>query len=186
MTVKKRLRYLYYRAVRSHGKPREIAMGTAIGVAVSLTPILGHTPLAIALAALTGQSKLAAALGVWANNPLTMPFLYGAAYAVGARLLGYPLHPPGGFLRALTHLSSLTSGLFLPLLVGSLTLAIPLGALTYWGTYQAVVAYRLRARSRRESQLHRWHWNEELGWHRLSLGDAHGARHAGPRAPTGE
>lgn len=186
MTVKKRLRYLYYRAVRSHGKPGEIALGMAIGVAVSLTPTIGHTPMAIAAAALTGQSKLAAAAGVWFNNPLTMPFLFGASYATGASLLGYPLKPPGGLLHAMTHLSSLTSGLLLPLWLGSALLAIPLSAVTYWVTYQAVVAYRLKARSRRENQLHRWHWSEDLGWHRLSRRDHQGAPEGDPHASAGE
>lgn len=178
MKLGKRLRYLYYRAMRSHGEPRQVAMGMAIGVAVSLTPTLGHLPLAVALAALTGQSKLAAAVGVWANNPLTMPFVFGSAYAVGAWLLGYPLQPPGGFVRAVTHLSSLTSGLLLPLWLGCAVLAVPVGAIAYWLTFQGVVAYRLKARVRRASQPHRWHWSDERGWHRL-------ARH-GEDAPHAE
>jgi hypothetical protein len=168
MKLRKKLRYLYYRAVRSHGEPRQVAMGMAIGVAVSLTPTPGHTPLAIAVAALTGQSKLAAAVGVWVNNPVTMPIVYPGAYALGAWLLGRPLHLPGGFLKAITSFSSLASGLLLPAWLGCAVLAVPLGAATYWLTYQGVVAYRLKARARRASLPHRWHWNEERGWHRLS------------------
>jgi uncharacterized protein (DUF2062 family) len=143
-------------------------MGMAIGASISVTPVLGHTPVAVAIAALTGQSKLAAALGVWVNNPLTMPFLFGASYVVGALVLGYPVRPPGGFLYATTHVASLTSALYFPLLVGSLILALPLGAAAYWLTYQAIVAYRLKKRERRARQLHRWHWTAERGWHRLT------------------
>lgn len=168
MKFQKRLRYLYYRAVRGHGKPREVAMGMAIGASISVTPVLGHTPVAVAIAALTGQSKLGAALGVWVNNPVTMPFLFGASYVVGALVLRYPLRPPGGFLYATTHVASLTSELYLPLLAGSLILALPLGAATYWLTYQGIVAYRLKKRERRAKQLHRWHWTADRGWHRLT------------------
>jgi uncharacterized protein (DUF2062 family) len=168
MKFQKRIRYIYYRAVRGHGSPRQVAMGMAIGAAISMTPVLGHTPAAVAIAALTGQSKLAAALGVWINNPLTMPFLFGASYAVGALVLRYPLRPPGGFLYAATHVTSLTSALYLPMLAGSLILALPMGAIVYWLTLQAVVAYRVKKRDRKSKRLYRWHWTAELGWHRLA------------------
>ena len=143
-------------------------MGMAIGAAISVTPTLGHTPVAVAIAALTGQSKLAAAAGVWVNNPFTMPFLYGVAYATGAWLLGVPLRPPSGFLHALTTLSTLTSGVLLPLWLGSVLVGLPLGAATYWTTYWAVVAYRRRRAERRSKRLHRWQWSEEEGWQRLT------------------
>ncbi|NTU60538.1 MAG: DUF2062 domain-containing protein [Deltaproteobacteria bacterium] len=173
MRFQKKLRYIYYRAVRGHGKPREVALGMAIGAAISITPVLGHTPLAVALAALTGQSKLAAALGVWVNNPLTMPFLFGASYTAGALVMRAPLTPPGGFLHAATHVASLGKAIYLPMLVGSLILALPLGAAAYWLTYQAVVTYRLKKRERRASRLHRWHWTAERGWHRLAAVEGH-------------
>lgn len=166
--MRKKLRYLYYRAVRGRGSPRELAFGMAIGAAISVTPTLGHTPVAVALAAVTGQSKLAAAAGVWVNNPVTMPFLYGLAYAVGAWFLGKPLRPPSGFLHAMTNLASLTSGVLLPLWLGSVLVGIPLGAATYLATYWAVVTYRKRKAERRSGRQHRWHWTEERGWHRLT------------------
>lgn len=166
MSIRKRLRYAYYRAVRNHGEPSEVAAGGAVGMAVGLTPIVGHTPLAVAIAALTGQSKLAAALGVWVNNPVTFPFIYGGSYVIGAWMLGYPLTPPGGFLGACAHLGSFTSKLFLPLLLGSLILAIPVSLAGYWVTYKAVLAYRRNARRRRSERTHRWLWHPERGWHR--------------------
>jgi uncharacterized protein (DUF2062 family) len=139
----------------------------AIGAAVSLTPLPGHVLIAVTLAALLGQSKLAAGAGVWINNPLTLPVFYGSCYAVGAKLLGYPLRPAGGFWHAFTHLDSFTSGLMLPLWVGWPFVAAPVAALSYWVTYQAVVAYRLRAQARRAEALHRWHWDPDRGWSRI-------------------
>jgi uncharacterized protein (DUF2062 family) len=167
MSLKKRLRYAYYRAVRHHGQPREIAAGSAIGMAVAMTPIFGHTPVAIAIAALTGQSKLAAGLGVWLCNPVTFPFICSGSYVIGAWLLGYPLTPPGGFLKAFAHVSSFTSSLFVPLLLGSLVLAVPVALGGYWLSHRAVLAYRRGVRRRRAARDHCWQWHPEAGWQRV-------------------
>lgn len=142
----------------------------AIGLAVGMTPTLGiQMPIAVALAALMGESKLAAAAGVWISNPLTAPFLYGCTYTVGAWFLHHPLRPPEGFWRALTSLHALGSEIFLPLWVGGGLLAIPVATAGYWITYEAVIAYRLRVRHRRANRLHKWKWNPHEGWHRVSV-----------------
>ncbi|MHB8765367.1 MAG: DUF2062 domain-containing protein [Deferrisomatales bacterium] len=170
MNLRKSLRYLYYRCVRIHGKPREVALGMAIGLAVGMTPTMGaQMPVAVVLSAACGQSKLAAAAGVWITNPVTAPVVYGATYVVGALLLGHPLRPPDGFLRTLASLKGFTSGIFVPLWVGGLILAVPVAAAGYWITYQAVVAYRLQIRHRRARRLHRWRWTPHDGWHRVRV-----------------
>jgi uncharacterized protein (DUF2062 family) len=170
MNLRKPLLYLYYRCVRIHARPREVAMGMAIGLAVGMTPSLGLQMLAaVALAALLGQSKIAAALGVWISNPVTVPIVYGSTYTVGAWVLGHPLRPPDGFLKTLTSLQGLTSSIFLPLWVGGAILALPVAALGYWLSYQAVVAYRLKVRHRRANRLHKWKWSRHKGWYRVSL-----------------
>lgn len=178
MRLRKRLRYVYFRAVRSHGKPREIAAGVAIGVFVGMTPPIPflHTPLALFLAAVTGQSKIAAALGVWITNPLFAIPLYTAAYAVGAFLLHHPLVPAGGMLHALTEPHTAGAEILVPLLVGGAALGAPMAAAGYWATYQAVVAYRLKRRAGRLQKLHRWHWDAESGWRRVEA----------PGGPEGE
>lgn len=142
----------------------------AIGLAVGMTPTMGiQMPVAIAIAALFGQSKISAALGVWITNPVTAPVVYLITYLLGASLLGYPLTPPEGFLYAITHLDALTWQIVLPLTVGGLVSAIPISVTGYWLTYQAVVAYRLKLKHRRASRLHRWKWNPQQGWHRVTL-----------------
>ncbi len=177
MNLQKTLRYFYYRSVRLHGKPHEVAMGMAIGLAVGMTPTMGvQMPIAIAIAALAGQSKIAAGAGVWITNPVTAPVVYFVTYALGAFILGQPLHPPTGFLHTITHLKTLTWNVFLPLLVGGVISAIPMGITGYWITYQAIVAYRLRIRHRRASRLHRWRWSPQAGWHRVTLSPEQGGR----------
>ena len=82
----------FWRQLRElRGKPHEIALGMAIGVFVAITPTIPfHTVLAVSLAALVRGSKLAAALGVWVSNPLTIPIFYYGSYRLGRFVLGYP------------------------------------------------------------------------------------------------
>ena len=170
MRLNKTYRYFYYRSVRIHGRPREVAMVMAIGIAVGMTPTLGFQMLiAIALAALLGQSKVAAAIGAWITNPLTVPLIYGSTYTVGAWVLDYPLRPPGGFLHSMSTLDSVTESFMGPLWVGGALLAVPVTAAGYWLTYQGVIAYRLKVRHRRANRLHKWKWNPHDGWHRVSV-----------------
>ena len=75
------------------GKPHELSLGIAIGVFVGITPTIPlHTVLAIALAVALRGSKLAAALGVWVANPLTIPIFYYGSYQ-----LGRVYNPPGNY-----------------------------------------------------------------------------------------
>ena len=194
MRVPKTLLYLYYRCVRIHGRPREVAMGMAIGLAVGMTPTMGVQMLiAIALAAVLGQSKIAGGLGVWISNPLTALPLYLTTYRVGKwslAALGHPVHNLGSslefqrFMEQLTvsgvALSAIqTSGVsafwhesrsfFLLAFLGGGILAVPLAITGYWLTYQSVIAYRLKVRHRRANRLHKWKWNPHDGWHRVSV-----------------
>jgi uncharacterized protein (DUF2062 family) len=73
------------------GKPHEIALGMAIGVFIGITPTIPfHTLLAVSLAVFARGSKLAAALGVWVSNPLTIPLFYCGSYRIGQFVLGLP------------------------------------------------------------------------------------------------
>jgi len=166
----KTARYFYYRCVRLHGRPREVALGMAIGLFVGFTPTMGvQMIIAVALAAVLGQNKLAAALGAWITNPLTAPPIYSMTYALGAWMLGMPLRPPEGFWQAFTHLSDLTHHIFAPLWLGGLVLGVPAAALGWWLTYEAVIAYRLKIKHRKANRMHKWKWSPQHGWHRVSL-----------------
>ncbi|MDW7712235.1 MAG: DUF2062 domain-containing protein [Deferrisomatales bacterium] len=186
MNLRKTLRYLYFRFVRLHGKPHEVAMGVAIGLGVGMTPTMGvQMPIAIAIAAIFRQSKIAAAAGVWITNPVTAPLVYFITYALGAFFLGYPLRPPEGFRHSISHMQGLTSNLLLPLVVGGFVAAIPMAVTGYWFTYQAVVAYRLKVKHRRANRRHRWKWNPHQGWHRVSA-HGHGRERDGEREAQGD
>jgi uncharacterized protein (DUF2062 family) len=77
------------------------------------------------------------------------------------------LVPAEGFIESLTNLSLIFSDILLPCWVGSFITALPVAALGYWLSYQAVIAYRLRLRERRQLRLHDWKWASETGWVRI-------------------
>ncbi len=176
-------------------------MGMAIGLAVGMTPTLGVQMLiAITLAAVLGQSKIAAGLGVWISNPITALPLYMTTYRVGEwtlAALGHPVLHLGSaheFRRFVAQLT--TSGVALSAIqtygwdafwhesrwfftltfLGGCILTVPLAIGGYWLTYQGVIAYRLKVRHRRANRLHKWKWNPHEGWHRVSVDDSKHSR----------
>jgi len=115
------------------GKPHEIALGMAIGVFIGITPTIPlHTILAVSLALLVGGSKLAAALGVWVSNPLSIPFFYYGSYRIGQLVLGLPgINLPDD--RSLLAMASLGGKIVGAMLLGGVIL----------GIVPAIVAYVL-------------------------------------------
>lgn len=68
---------------------KALAAGFAVGVFFSFTPLVSlHTVLALMVAFLFRLSKIAAAAGVWVNNPYTMPFVFYGCFRLGEWLLG--------------------------------------------------------------------------------------------------
>ena len=82
MTIRRTIYYWIIRIKRLNGDPHYVATGMAIGVFVGITPTIPlHTVLALALAFLFRVSKVAAALGVWCSNHVTIPFFYYWSYS---------------------------------------------------------------------------------------------------------
>lgn len=105
------------------------------------------------------QFNLPIAVGMtWISNPLDMPFLYFAFYAVGAlvlpgyKLMGFgdfvqllePMFKVEGMLGSLDHLGEyfdnfwevlkdIGAKVLVPMCVGSLIIAFPMSGLTYFG-----------------------------------------------------
>ena len=80
----RRTRYYYLRLILLPDTPHKVALGLAIGIFVGLTPtVLLQTMIAVPIAWLLRGSKVAAAIGVWVSNPLTIPPLYAAFFYVG-------------------------------------------------------------------------------------------------------
>jgi hypothetical protein len=112
--------------------PWRTALALAVGVFLSFTPFWGfQTLLALLLATALGLNRAVTVAGTWLNLPWFAPFVYAGAVKLGALML--------------PDLSGL-AGLSAYLLVGSTTLGLAAGALTW------VVAFgvmRLRRHRRR-------------------------------------
>ena len=118
------------------GRPRELSLGVAIGVFVGITPTIPlHMVLAVALAAALRGSKLAAALGVWVANPLTIPLFYYGSYRLGTFVLGMPeLTLPTKY--SLFSLMKLGGNVTVAMLHGGVLLGILPAVLAYFLTYR--------------------------------------------------
>lgn len=126
------------RFVRLRGAPDEVAKGVALGIFIGMTPTFGfQMVLAIFIALLLKENRLAAALGVWITNPVTAPFIYALEYESGRLLLGVPhVGLPEAF--TLQALGNLGGEVMLPLVVGSLIYGALCSVLSYALTLRAI------------------------------------------------
>jgi hypothetical protein len=143
--------YFLKRILRLSGTPYAIAMGAAVGVAVSFTPLLGfHFLLTFAVAWLFGANMIAGAIATSVANPLTLPIIWAGTYQTGHFILsGVGGAPPARLEHEITHRSlSEILPLVEPMMVGSVPLGLLAGALTYLVVHKAVSTYQ-EARRRR-------------------------------------
>jgi uncharacterized protein len=141
--LRRKIRYFYLRLRRLEGDPRKIAWGMALGVFIGVTPTMPfHLLAALALAHLFRLSKVAAVMGIWISNPVTIPPFYYFSFKIG-KWLFYPyesLSLPSGFdLRELLHLGWEVN---LALQTGGFILALPFSLAAYFLTLWAINRYR--------------------------------------------
>jgi uncharacterized protein (DUF2062 family) len=146
--ITRSLKKIYERFLRIRGRPREIALGFALGLFIGMTPSIG-TQMAIAafVAALFKWNKFSAAIGVWITNPLTAPFIYSLNYLIGAMLLeikrGYRLPTEIG-ISGMSHILHKAPEVFWALLLGGAVLGLPLAVAGYYFSYSAITRYQER------------------------------------------
>lgn len=137
----KGIKAFYLRFLKIRGTPRQIALGMALGVFISMTPIYGfHTVTAITLASFFGWSKIAAVLGVNVTNPVTAPAVYFFLYRLGAKITGFSdprlfseILEAGGF----TGLMKSSPLILMDLVIGGIVIGIPLSLVVYQVTFMA-------------------------------------------------
>lgn len=142
MSPKKNIRQVITRFKELQGDPHYIAMGMAIGIFVSITPTIPfHTVIAIALSFLLNGSKIAAAIGVWFSNPITIPFFYLGSYKTGLFVFGNSV-PFDIKYESITELMKLGMNVTCIMVTGGIILGIVPGIAAYFITRKIVVQIR--------------------------------------------
>jgi len=131
---KQRFRNFIKKAKRLQGNPNFIAKGIAIGVFVGITPTIPfHTAIAIVLAFILKASKPAAVIGVWAGNPVTIPFTYMGSYKIGKLLIGNAMTLNNNYvtIQDLFHMGIKTT---VAMILGGMILGIAPAIVSYFIT----------------------------------------------------
>lgn len=114
--------------------PWRTALALAIGVFLSFTPFWGfQTVLALLLATVFGLNRAVTVAGTWLNLPWFAPFVYAGALKLGTLML--------------PDLSGL-AGLTASLLVGSITMGLGAGLVTWVVAFGVMRRRRQRRRAR--------------------------------------
>lgn len=166
MGWKRSLIYIKHRLVRLSDSTHKIAMGLALGVAVSFTPFLGtHFIQAGAVAYFMRANMLAAIIGTFIGNPWTFPVIWWASINFGAFLFsafGLPadtnLPADIDFSIFLDLLWNEPLRIFLPWTLGGYLLcffAIPPAYMIFYRIVHGAKIARARARLRRVRKIAR-------------------------------
>lgn len=150
----------YNYLIRLHGSPEEVAWGLALGLFIAMSPTVGLQMLiAVPIATALRINSAAAATGVWLTNPLTIPFLYGLNYYIGAKILGYESTFVVRGELTLGMLLSAGSSVWWSLIVGGVITGAAFALASYYPTLFLVRAGRAtlkkrleRRRARREAK----------------------------------
>ena len=96
------VRYVGHRIKRLPDTPHRIALGLAIGIAISFSPFFGlHMVFGVLLARLFRANGLAGFLGTFFGNPLTFPFIVGLSFGLGRWITGASgFRPESGGVQA--------------------------------------------------------------------------------------
>ncbi len=162
--LRRTARYYFLRLKRLQGSPYSLAMGLALGSSIAITPTLPlHTVMIIACTLLLRVNTIAALLiATVISNPLTFIPQYWLAWKIGDfffpdRLTWLRLKTvlttltDQGIIDSLHTLSKLSVDAMLVLLTGGMILAIPIGLLTYFLSYDFF--YKLRQKRQQKHLL---------------------------------
>jgi uncharacterized protein (DUF2062 family) len=133
------LKKIFLTIVKSHTSPRQIALGTAIGVFFSIIPTFGIGMLiALLIAWKKKLNLLATYLGTLVVNPITSSFVYFIHYKLGSFILG---NTNSVNLPITSHdIKFIAQQVYL----GGIIISAIMSVLVYFLLYSIVVKYRER------------------------------------------
>jgi len=124
--------------------PQKIARGFAIGVFWGIMPTFGFAIVfSLPTAIFLRGNKLAAVVGTFVANPLTVPFFYPFEYKIGQLILRTDPLPFSWEFFSLNSLLNLGKSF----LIGGVIFAIGMALLTYFLVLQIITRYRSRHHS---------------------------------------
>lgn len=199
-------RYLYRRffqkILQINDTPESIALGTAIGVFIAMTPTVGvQMILVLIVNTMCRANRLAGVAMVYISNPVTMIPIYWIDYVVGTRLIGMEAINRERFEEvfqqfvtdlehidwwaALGDFAAVNAEVFLPMLVGGCLLGLLLALPAYPITLRVVrVHQRRRAHKQALLKLRELRRKEREVRSAAAAGEAEGQTDAG--SETGE
>ena len=147
------LKYTWQRTIRLNGSAHSIALGLAAGAFVSASPFIGmHLLIAALIAWVFGGNIIASAVGTWAGNPISFPFIWLTTFNIGHLMLG--IEDKAGDLPELSFglfidapMSALLP-VILPMAVGGLVVGTVMAVATYYPSLWAVRFYQKRRRDK--------------------------------------
>ena len=148
LTLKQKIQAYIARIKTLQGDPHYVAKGMAIGVFVGVTPTIPfHTVISLSLAFIFRGSKPAAVAGVWAGNPITIPFFYLGSYKLGAFLLNVstPFDPK---YQSLSEMIEIGLEVTLVMIAGGVIIGIPFGIAAYFITLTIFRTIRSREKEK--------------------------------------
>ncbi|MHA1189704.1 MAG: DUF2062 domain-containing protein [Alphaproteobacteria bacterium] len=143
--------YFAKRVLRLSAAPHAVALGCAIGAAVSTTPFLGlHLVITAGIAWLLRGNIIAGAIGTSVGNPLTFPFVWALTHRIGVFVLGgrSGSGPPDLERQVLENSFGQIWPVIKPMMVGALPVGLLVGIIMYAVTYFAVTTYQQSRRAR--------------------------------------
>tara|TARA_R110001592_G_scaffold3525_25_gene20128 strand:+ start:33778 stop:34353 length:576 start_codon:yes stop_codon:yes gene_type:complete len=156
MGWKRSIVYMKHRLLRVADTTHSIALGLAIGLGVSFTPLLGtHFIQAALIAFLFRGNVVAAMIGTWIGNPWTFPFFWWAGFSFGSFLFGFlGLHGAENIPEHLTFAIIYEDfwALFMPWMLGGyilLVISIPASYLVYYKMIESAKIAREKAKALR-------------------------------------
>lgn len=162
MNPKRSAKYYYLKFMRLKGDPQALALGTAIGTFIGITPTMPlHTVVIILITVVTRSSTIAALLAsLLVCNPITYVPQYYLSTVVGNALTPYELtwtrikevldvllgHP--GLVKSMEALAGLGYEAVIVLVVGGTVLSLPFAIASYFLSLRFFLRIRQKRRQK--------------------------------------
>jgi uncharacterized protein (DUF2062 family) len=144
----KKIRDKLHEALSGETDEKALAAGFAVGVFFSFTPLVSlHTILALLVAFVFRLSKIAAAAGVWVNNPYTMPFVFYGCLRLGEWMLGSGFHPLTCEGWSIDAVLKAAVPCLAPLFLGTTVVGLVSAAIAYGIVYRIAVRVKSARRN---------------------------------------